>query len=121
MFYRSYKDRAQIYVMYIREAHPVGGPRPPPARFQIPDPKTLEERRRVAREFADEVKISVPILVDGIDDRVERAYAGWPDRIYIIDGGGKIIFKGEPGPGGFRPSLGQAPSVLDQVLGSVSH
>ena len=55
--------------------------------------------------------------MDTIDDRVERAYAGWPDRIYIIDGGGKIIYKGEPGPIGFRPSLRQAPAVLDQILG----
>jgi hypothetical protein len=103
-------------VVYIREAHPVGGRRRPPEQFQIPDPKTLAERQRVAREFAEQVKLSVPILVDTIDDQVEKAYAGWPDRIYIIDRQGKIVHKGGPGPRGFQPSLKEAPRVLDQLL-----
>ena len=103
-------------MIYIREAHPVGGPRRPPEQFQIPDPKTLEERQKVAEEFAAEVKLSVPILVDTIDDQVEQAYSGWPDRIYIMDQHGKIVHKGEPGPRGFQPSVKEAPSVLDKLL-----
>ena len=102
--------------MYIREAHPVGGRRRPPERFQIPDPKTLQERQRVAREFAEEVELSAPILVDTIDDQVEKAYAGWPDRIYILDQDGKIVHKGEPGPRGFKPSLSAAGAILDKLL-----
>jgi hypothetical protein len=103
-------------VVYIREAHPVGGPRRPPEQFPIADPKTLAERERVAQEFADAVKLSVPILVDTIDDQVEQAYSGWPDRIYILDAHGKIIHKGAPGPGGFRPSITAAPAILDDLI-----
>lgn len=114
--YQTYKDKAHIYVIYIREAHPVGGKRRPPKQFQIADPKTLEERRRVAREFADEVKVSAPILVDTIDDQVEEAYAGWPDRIYILDKDLRIAHKGEPGPGGFQPSIKEAPAILEKLL-----
>jgi hypothetical protein len=104
-------------VIYIREAHPVGGPLRPPEQFQIPDPKTLEERQKVAEEFAAKVKLSVPILVDTIDDQVEKEYSGWPDRIYIVDQHGKIVHKGEPGPRGFQPSVQEAPSVLDKLMG----
>ena len=103
-------------MVYIREAHPVGGKRKPPKQFQIADPKTLEERRRVAQEFANEVKVSAPILVDTIDDETEDAYAGWPDRIYILDKNLKIVHKGQPGPGGFQPSIKAAPAILEKLL-----
>jgi type I thyroxine 5'-deiodinase len=102
-------------VVYIREAHPVGGPRRPPEQFQIADPKTLEERQRVAEKFAAIVKLSVPIYVDTIDDQVEQAYSGWPDRIYVLDRNGKIVHKGQTGPGGFQPSLKEVPALLDKT------
>jgi hypothetical protein len=107
-------------VIYIREAHPVGGPRRPPEQFQIADPKTLAERQEVAQDFATKVKLSPPILVDTIDDQVENAYAGWPDRVYILDGQGKIVHKGAPGPAGFRPSITEAPAILDKLLGDTA-
>jgi hypothetical protein len=103
-------------VLYIREAHPLGGPRRTPKEFQIEDPKTLAERQQVAEDFAKKVKLSVPILVDTIDDQVEAAYAGWPDRIYILDASGKIVHKGGPGPTGFAPSVQAAPAILDKLL-----
>jgi hypothetical protein len=103
-------------VVYIREAHPTDGWAIPQNRFRIMDPKTLEERRKVAREFAAQLKVSIPILVDTIDDRMEKAYSGWPDRIYVIDSEGKIAQKGDPGPGGFRPAVLTASTVLDKLL-----
>jgi len=103
-------------VVYIREAHPLGGPLRTPPQFPIEDPKTLAERQKVAENFAAAVKLSVPILVDTIDDQVEHTYAGWPDRIYILDAQRKIIFKGDPGPAGFKPALSEAPAILDKML-----
>ena len=106
-------------MIYIREAHPLGGPRGPPEQFQIADPKTLAERQQVAHDFAAKVKLSTPILVDTIDDQVENTYAGWPDRVYILDAQGKIAHKGAPGPSGFRPSITEAPAILDKLLGEM--
>jgi hypothetical protein len=80
----------------------------------VADPKTLEERRKVAREFAAQFKVTLPVLVDTLDDQVERAYAGWPDRIYVIDAEGKIAYKGGPGPQGF--SVPEARAALDRLL-----
>ena len=102
--------------MYIREAHPTDGWALPKNKFVISDPKTEEERRKVAREFAAQLKVSVPILVDTMDDKVEAAYSGWPDRIYILDAEGKIAHKGTPGPSGFAPAVVAAPGVLDKLL-----
>lgn len=81
----------------------------------VKDPKTLEERQKVAQEFAAQFKISLPILVDAIDDPMERIFAAWPDRIYVIDAEGKIAYKGGPGPGGFR--VAEVPPVMDKLLG----
>ena len=102
--------------MYIREAHPTDGWALPKNKFQITDPKTEEERRKVAREFAAELKVSIPILVDTIDDKVESVYAGWPDRVYILDAAGRIVHKGATGPSGFTPSVVAAPGILDRLL-----
>src|SRR5437764_645479 len=73
-------------------------------RFQIADPKTPEERRKAAREFVASLKLTPPVLVDALDDAAEKGYAGWPDRLYVIDAEGKVVLKGRPGPGGFKPA-----------------
>jgi hypothetical protein len=56
------------------------------------------------------------VLVDALDDPTEKAYAGWPDRVYVIDAEGKVAHKGATGPGGFRPAVQAAPGVLDRLL-----
>ena len=42
--------------------------------------------------------IEVPALVDAIDDRVERPYTAWPDRLYVIDRNGFVAYKSAAGP-----------------------
>jgi hypothetical protein len=99
-------------VIYIREAHPNEAAN----KFYIPQPETMEERRKVAREFVEMLKLSPPVLVDTMDDQVGKAYAGWPDRLYVIDAQGKVALKGAPGPGGFSPAVKAAPSVVNKLL-----
>jgi hypothetical protein len=43
-------------------------------------------------------------LIDGVDNTVERAYTGWPDRLYVMGGDGRVVFKSGPGPFGFHPA-----------------
>ena len=83
-------------------------------KILIKDPTTLDERKQVAADFATQFKVSLPILVDPIDDPFEKAFAGWPDRIYVVDAGGKIAFKGGPGPRGFK--VDEARPVLEKLL-----
>lgn len=116
--YAAYKDRVHIKVIYIREAHPTDGWALPNNKFKITDPKSLEERQKVAREFAEQLKLTPPVLVDNLDDVVEKAYCGWPDRVYIIDAEGKIALKAAVGPGGFTPAIKAAPALLDKLLGA---
>jgi type I thyroxine 5'-deiodinase len=36
-----------------------------------------------------------------MEDRTERAYTAWPDRMYVIDTQGRVAYKSDPGPFGF--------------------
>jgi hypothetical protein len=47
--------------------------------------------------------IKFPALIDGFENSTEKAYTGWPDRIYLIDGKGRVAYKSRPGPFGFKP------------------
>ena len=47
-------------------------------------------------------------MVDRFDDATEKAYSGWPDRLYLIDRDGRIAYKSRPGPFGFEPAALEA-------------
>ncbi len=68
-------------------------------------PKDETERFNVAGACVRRLGIKFPALVDGFDNRVETAYTGWPDRLYLIAPGGKVLYKSKPGPFGFDPNL----------------
>ncbi len=66
-------------------------------------PKDESERFSVAGACVRKLGIKFPALVDGFDNRVEAAYTGWPDRLYLIAPGGRVLYKSKPGPFGFDP------------------
>lgn len=69
----------------------------------LASPKSLDERAGVADSCVRKLGIRIPALVDDVDDKVEAAYTGWPDRLYLIDREGRVAFKSAPGPYGFHP------------------
>jgi hypothetical protein len=72
-------------------------------------PKDEAERTSVAGACVRKLGIKFPALIDNFDNRVESAYTGWPDRLYLIGQGGRILYKSKPGPFGFHPDdLAQA-------------
>jgi type I thyroxine 5'-deiodinase len=48
--------------------------------------------------------IELPAVVDHFDDSTDTAYSGWPERLYLIDRDGRVVYKSEPGPFGFKPA-----------------
>lgn len=65
-------------------------------------PKTYEERCKVASDCVKKLNLSPPALVDDMKDTAEKAYSGWPDRLFVITTEGKIGYRGEQGPKGFK-------------------
>ena len=66
-------------------------------------PKTALERAGVAKTCCDSLGITMPMVVDGMDDRVGHAFSGMPDRMYVLDSEGRVAYKGGRGPFGFKP------------------
>ena len=101
----------------MREAHPDDGWQVPANKkdnLVFNDPTTIEERRNIAQEFAEQFEVTLPILVDTMDDKAEAAFAAWPDRIYVIDKNGKVAYKGKPGPFGYK--VDEAEGALKKTL-----
>jgi Iodothyronine deiodinase len=93
--------------VYVREAHPIEGWRMESndrVGVAVAQPKSNFQRVEVATQCHDLLEMSMPVLVDGIDDRVGHAYSGMPDRLYIIDSEGKVAFKSGRGPFWFNPA-----------------
>jgi len=66
-------------------------------------PRDYEERSLVAGTCVRKLGIKFPALVDNFQNTTETAYTGWPDRMYLIDGSGRVAYKSRPGPFGFKP------------------
>ena len=67
-------------------------------------PRSFAERTEVASSCVLKLGIKIPAVVDDMNNSTERAYTGWPDRIYLIDRNGRVALKTKPGPFGFSPS-----------------
>lgn len=67
-------------------------------------PRDEEERASVAGACVRKLGIKFPALIDNFDNRAETAYTGWPDRLYLIAPGGRVLYKSKPGPFGFHPN-----------------
>ncbi len=105
--YREYRDRVAFYVVYIQEAHPIDAWQ---TESNVKDDvliattKTADERYTVAGLCLTKLGIELPALVDEQDNSVERAYTGWPDRLYVIDRDGRVALISAAGPFGFKPA-----------------
>src|SRR5437762_693533 len=60
------------------------------------------ERLKVAESCCTRLEMTMPLLVDTLDDRVGHAYSGMPDRLYVIDTRGRVVYKAGRGPFGFK-------------------
>jgi iodothyronine deiodinase-like protein len=80
-------------------------------------PRVFAERRDAVKILVDRLKYRMPVAIDAMDNRADQAFAAWPERIYIVGPGGRVLYKGGMGPFGFLPD--EAGRKLAEVLGSV--
>ena len=91
-------------VVYITEAHPSDVWQ---MQSNVKDkvifasPKNEEDRAFIAGACVRKLGIKFPAVLDEFGNSTERAYTGWPDRIYLIDQNGRVAYKSKPGPFGF--------------------
>lgn len=102
---KRFGDRVQFLGVYVREAHPTDGWRMASndrAGVVFAQPRTKEEREEIAAKCCESLKMTIPLVIDDLDDRVGHAYSGMPDRLYLIDKSGRVAYKGGRGPFGFK-------------------
>ena len=75
----------------------------PMAFGAVEDPVSDAERQAMARFSSEALGLNMPSVVDRVTDDVDRAYQGWPERLYLVGADGKILYRGGPGPFGFDP------------------
>jgi hypothetical protein len=116
--YEQYGNRVSFLVVYITEAHPSDVWQ---MQNNIKDkvvfasPKNEEDRAFIAGACVRKLHIEFPAVLDEFGNSTEKAYTGWPDRLYLIDAQGHIAYKSEPGPFGFIPD--QLQIALARMLG----
>ena len=101
----------EFFIVYIKEAHPSDGrvvPANTRAGISVKDPTSLTERQQVANKACKELNLSWPCLVDDMENTVNKAYAAWPTRLYVVDTEGKIAVASNRGPAGLAPSITEA-------------
>jgi hypothetical protein len=98
-------------VVYITEAHPSDVWQ---MEINLKDkvvfasPRSEDERAELAGTCVRKLGIEIPALLDEFGNSTETAYTAWPDRLYLIDGSGRVAYKSKPGPFGFHPDDLQA-------------
>ncbi len=112
--YQEYKDVAAFYIVYVSEAHASDGRRPVPyaTKLGITEHKDHKQRCSVAERLVSEKKLTIPFLVDGMDNKVANSYFGHPDRVFLVRKDGKLGVAGKRGPRGFRPAMADAKKWL---------
>ncbi len=116
--HRTYGDRVSFFVVYIQEAHPSDGWQIPPNEQEgvvYEQPKTAAEREALAQACVLHLELSIPTLIDEMTNAVDWAYAALPERLYLIDAGGRIAYMSEPGPWGFKPQ--ELEAAIGEMVG----
>ena len=102
--YQAYRDKMHFFCVYIQEAHTEDG-------WQVEQnltdslvydqPATIEERAEIAQTCILRLAVEMPVLVDEMDNEIDRRYAALPERLYVIDREGRVAWKSIMGSGGF--------------------
>ena len=104
--YNEWKTRAAFLMVYIREAHPSDEWQMSSnvdEKVVFAQPTSEGSRNAVAGECCSRLKVSMPCVVDSLDNAVDGAYAAFPERLFVIDAAGKIAYAGQQGPWGYQP------------------
>lgn len=113
----QFHERASFYIVYIAEAHAVdewqlGSNEIDGIRLK--QHSHFDERLAAAQLSAQELRLEMPTLVDSMDNAASKLFAAWPERIYIINKGGEVYYRGGYGPYDFDPA--EARSSLVELL-----
>lgn len=90
----EFAGKVDFLGVYISEAHaqdewPLG------TKYCFNQPKTIDDRLRIANDFVNDFGFKIPMLADSMKNEFDTRFASWPERFYIVQNG-KLALVGEP-------------------------
>ncbi len=110
----------EFLVVYVREAHPTDGWQTDSNVAEgvlFRQHQSYEEREEVAQSCSLDLHITVPILIEEIDNVIDEAYGAAPERLYLIGADGRVAYHGGSGPHFF--DLDEWEEAISACVGSV--
>ncbi|MCE9583189.1 MAG: hypothetical protein K8T20_11915 [Planctomycetes bacterium] len=114
--FQKYKDTVSFLFVYIQDVHTADG-------WQVPEnesegivydqPADWAARQSRAKQCCESQDLTMPCAVDTMENSVDNLYCGFPDRMFVIGGDGKVAYAGKQGPWGFKPE--EAEKVLKDL------
>ena len=99
--YARFKDQVEFFLIYVQEAHPTDGWQ---AQTNVEkgilyrQHQDFEEREAVAMVCSLDLHISIPLLVEEMDNVIDDAYGAAPERLYLVGKDGRVAYRGGTGP-----------------------
>jgi len=96
----KYSKYVNFLVVYIAEAHAIN--EWPLGDFCVVNqPKTIEERITIAKQFVQDYEFRLPLVVDTMSNEFDLSYSVWPDRFFIVKEN-KFSLIGKPSDRGYN-------------------
>ncbi len=113
--YQEFKDIVEFRMIYIREAHAADSNWPTRVAQQkgINEHTDYDDRCTTAEMLFEDESLTVPMLIDGMDNAVNEAYKAHPDRVFLVRKDGRLAVAAARGPRGFNPALRETRAWLE--------
>ena len=99
--YSRYQDRVEFFVVYVQEAHPTDGWQTDSnveEGILFRQHQNHDEREEAAQSCTIGLHISIPTLVEEMNNAIDEAYGAAPERLYLIGKDGRVVYHGGAGP-----------------------
>lgn len=115
--YQTYHEIAEFRMVYIREAHAADSKWSVDYAddLELLEHVTMTDRCSNAKALIDDKSLTIPCVVDDMENSTNFAYSGWPDRIFVVRTDGRLAVAAKEGPFGFVPALGETEAWLSQL------
>ena len=98
--YKEHHDLIEFFLVYIQEAHPTDGWQ---TETNVADEvllrqhQDIHEREEAVQACGIDLHISIPTLVEEMDNVIDEAYGTAPERLYLIGKDGNVFYHGGAG------------------------
>jgi len=99
--YWQFQNQVEFFAVYVQEAHPMDGWQTDSNVAEgvlLRQHQGFDEREEAAQICSIDLHISIPTLVEEMDNAIDEAYGAAPERLYLIGKDGNVYYHGGAGP-----------------------